>query len=242
MFERFNAYDFYGYFIPGAYAVVAAGTFWLIGFMLFAGDMPSMRGIDLGTSVLLLVVSYVLGHVIQTLAQSLAWPSREARTIGRRILAGEPLGPNQPPVLSRGLLDAFQRAASHAAFAGDVADDATKRQESFDLAYNRVASLPLGRYVEIYNGLYAMYRGLYFVSRVGLAVLILGLVAWWFVRLQVRDYYFEAEVLGALAAVVLAVLSWLTLGPFRRRHREFAVSFVKAVCLSTINAERRAGN
>src|SRR4051812_28619835 len=63
MIERFNFYDIYGYFVPGAFVI---GVAWFpFGFAL--GKWPSA---DLSNAVVFALAAYLAGLVVQSLAAS----------------------------------------------------------------------------------------------------------------------------------------------------------------------------
>jgi hypothetical protein len=58
MIDKFNFYDIYGYFLPGAAVIL---LLWLP-FGLVHGDWPKS---DLGSAVIGIIISYVAGHLLQ---------------------------------------------------------------------------------------------------------------------------------------------------------------------------------
>ena len=62
MIDRFNFYDIYGFVLPGT---LLLGIFWLpIG--LATGSLPAS---EISSTLLLLVLAYIAGHLLQTFAQ-----------------------------------------------------------------------------------------------------------------------------------------------------------------------------
>jgi len=61
MIDRFNFYDIYGYLLPGT---LLLGIFWFP-FGLGTGSLPAK---EVSTTLLLLALGYIAGHLLQTLA------------------------------------------------------------------------------------------------------------------------------------------------------------------------------
>ena len=64
MIDRFNFYDIYGYFIPGALLIA---LLWIP-----YGEMPSK---EISAALLMIVAAYIAGHILQIVATK-ALPSK----------------------------------------------------------------------------------------------------------------------------------------------------------------------
>ncbi len=65
MLDKFNLYDVLGYLIPGGTALLL--TYWF-GLMLLSRPIPNLN-LDLGRSLLLVAVSYIVGHLLASVGE-----------------------------------------------------------------------------------------------------------------------------------------------------------------------------
>ncbi|MGA2168899.1 MAG: hypothetical protein ABSG62_11855 [Terracidiphilus sp.] len=155
MIDRFNFYDIYGYLLPGT---LLMGIFWLP-FGLATGRLPAS---EVSTTLLLLALAYIAGHVLQTVA-SVVVPSKvgdgkgELRSRSNLLLdaANSKFSPGFKDDLAKKVKAAFGLEVL-----GDQPGDLTNRDTAFLEARAYLIRNKAANYVEQFEGLYAMMRGL----------------------------------------------------------------------------------
>jgi hypothetical protein len=156
--ERFNFYDLYGYLIPGVAIIIVA----LLPFPVLGLSLPEHTIPEGEVSALLLgvVVAYVIGHLIQSMAHS-AFPSKFDGAYPSTALL-DPGDSSLSPALK-------ERIATKAADAFNIplnvdakadGDEGKRRQDVFFLARSSSNPKETGSYSEQHQGLYSMMRGL----------------------------------------------------------------------------------
>lgn len=160
MIERFNFYDIYGYLIPGA---TLLGILWLP-FGIINGSWPAAQ---LAATVFILGFSYVIGHVLQTIAAATV-PSNLKDWNGKmRAPSDLILDPDDKNLASQ----IKSRLATYvqAEFGIDLeitqistgSDEISlKRSDAFFLCRGLLIRQKIANYAEQFEGLYAMLRGL----------------------------------------------------------------------------------
>ena len=218
MIDKFNFYDLYGHAMPGLILMV---LIWLpCG--LVEGKLPDA---DLGSAVLAVVVGYVLGHVLQILAQG-AFPSKflDPRSSKLRYPSDIFLDEDNSkvlPVFRRKLLKKIKKD-----FGLNVRDEAFAQPDPLDLRQKtrdhafRLCRSALLRgekfsYAEQFNGMYVLMRGLVAAFLVA-ASFYVGWTVGWTVK-QVADPSYLVViivVLDVLAGTLMAlVMRWLLAPP-----------------------------
>lgn len=201
MIERFNFYDIYGYMLPGT---LLFGLLWMP-FGLSYG-LPTN---ELSTTLLLLALAYVAGHVVQSVA-SMVVPSKapdktgELRPRSNVLLDADDT--RFSPEFKKDLGEKVKQAF-HVEVLGDDEKQRSSRNAAFFQARAYLIRAKCANYVEQFEGLYAMMRGLGCAFYVGTAYLAgwalsfhwktngLGYGLWWVLA---------AAVVGALVAAHLA--------------------------------------
>jgi hypothetical protein len=157
MIERFNFYDLYGYLIPGFVALALA---WLP-FALVGDALPSLGLADALTA---LVVSYVIGHVLYGLAAG-AFPSgRTAADQNTHLPSDDVLDPD---IEGNSAIYIDRLKAAIKKELGIDLDRAQAGKERLNLQKRaflecraKVISAGTGAYVEQFEGMYSLMRGL----------------------------------------------------------------------------------
>jgi hypothetical protein len=161
MIERFNFYDIYGYLLPGT---LLFGLFW-IPFGLTLG-LPSK---EISSTLLLLVLAYIAGHVLQTVALVVV-PSRVRDPKGNLRAPSNILLDADDPKFNEDfktdLTDKLKKAFNKKSLAEDSGRTDAFFQARAYLIRNKASS-----YVEQFEALYAMMRGLGCAFLVGFAYL-----------------------------------------------------------------------
>lgn len=157
MIERFNFYDVYGYFIPGTLLI---GVLWFP-HALADAKVPT----DLAAAVLGVIAAYVAGHVLQIVATKVL--SSWVRA-GNDYRAPSDLLLDPGPKFSKDFREKLT-AAIKERFGLDVADQ-KKRSEAFFLCRNSIiASKTSSSYVEQFEGMYVLMRGICAAAAAGFA-------------------------------------------------------------------------
>ena len=171
MIEKFNFYDIYGYFLPGAAVLL---LFWLpIG--LAQHKWPSG---DWTSALLGAAIAYVTGILLQTFAdkvlRSTAAKGHEGNQIYDRfpsqqlLDAGGPLSPTVKTGLADAVEDKFGIKKEDLAVGGTpTKTQDAHRNDAFLLARHFLVAAKEASYVEQYEGMYALTRGL--AAALGLA-------------------------------------------------------------------------
>jgi hypothetical protein len=224
LIEKFNFYDIYGYFFPGC---AMLGLLWLP-FAWVAWPWPKLSS-WVGAAVAI-IAAYILGHLVQTIANH-ALPSAAKGRAGALATAGRgesevKKNPWRQP--SSILLDAgdsafvsrltslvkesFQIDVSGSG-TGNTQDVDARRGEAFLLCRAVLVEARVAAYVEQFEGMYTLMRGLSLAFFFGAAYL-----AGW----ALSQFRFGcSKPLAAAAAVVLigvCVLVSYAAAPFGGRH------------------------
>jgi hypothetical protein len=224
MIERFNFYDIYGYILPGT---LLLGLFWLP-FGMSKGAWPTQ---EISTTLLLLAMAYIVGHLLQTVA-SVAVQSDVKDGSGVLRAPSSVLLDEGSLKFSRRFRDDLSIKIQNA-FGIDVLgngeDALLNRNAAFLQARAYLIRNKAANYVEQFEGLYAMMRGLGSAFFTGTAYLF----GW------VLSFHWQTRFLGAgiwMALVASAVASLLLTAAFfvfkesknaeRTRDRWLAVCFV----------------
>jgi hypothetical protein len=171
--ERFNFYDIYGYLLPGA---ALLGVLWLP----FDIINQSWPGAQLATTVFVLSFSYVIGHVLQTVATTTVPSKMKDRRGNLRAPSDLILDPDDTNLASK--VKADLAASVEAEFGIDLevghvstgSDEiSSKRTDAFFLCRSLLIREKIANYAEQFEGLYAMLRGLSVAFGIG-AVYLAG--------------------------------------------------------------------
>jgi hypothetical protein len=163
--KQFNFYDIYGYMLPG---ILLLGLFWLPVGML-TRSWPAQ---DLSNALFLAVLSYILGHIVQTIAPSII-PSTELdekkqlRFYSDIYLDYSNNSKFSPEFKERLAAQVLGMFGLNLYVTQDVIQDekgkstiSTNRQTAFFQARSYLIAKKSAHYVEQFEGLYAMMRGL----------------------------------------------------------------------------------
>jgi len=165
--ERFNFYDIYGYLLPGA---TLLGILWLP-FGIISGSWPAAQ---LAATVFILGFSYVIGHVLQTIAtatvpSSIKDPAGKMRAPSDRILDQDDktLASKVKSQLEHYVKAEFEidLGTTHIATGSD--DVSSSRTDAFFLCRGLLIRQKAADYIEQFEGLYALLRGLTLAFLVG---------------------------------------------------------------------------
>lgn len=208
MVERLNFYDVYGYLIPG---LVFVTLLWLP----FAVENETFLKLDLSSALLVLVLSYVAGHLIQGLAIN-ALPSTK-KDKGNRYPSDFLLDRNDtnlsPEVKDRVTLRITIK------FGLDVGDPnrpedrlmvSKRRSDAFFMCRRALIQAGLASYAEQFEGMYALMRGLSGACILGLGY-YLGLLIRYLARdvlnIPIPSMFFVGVVAIAPLVLLLALLA-----------------------------------
>lgn len=166
MIERFNFYDVYAYLIPG---FVLVALLWLP-FGIAADAWPQA---DVASAVAALLLGYVVGHVLHTVAGRSIPVSRKGRFPSDMALAGETKS------LSPEVVSGVKRAL-HARYGLDLEPPEPGVMDRDEALKKRLRDAPricrddllrgkVGTYAEQFQGMYALLRGLVAASALGVS-------------------------------------------------------------------------
>jgi len=201
MIERFNFYDLYGYLVPGIAVIV---VLWLPS-GLHQSALPDSKILSVAAT---LVVAYVTGHFIQSMA-TMAMSSAEIDSQGNRVYPSDRLLNKSDSTFSA---DLKSRIANNViewfALSVDVDSDVkdTKsplsaiRQDAFFLC-RRIGN-ESSTYAEQFQGLYSLTRGLAVAFGIGLFY-----SCGWLLGESVHSFPFVVPAADSLAVFVALSLS-----------------------------------
>lgn len=174
MEDKFNFYDFVGYVLPGGIAVALA--YWFCTLVL--GLPWSLSFDNLGESVLLLGLAYAAGHMVQVLGSRIE--SRHSRRWGG-YFSCRFMRDNDRQYTSefkKNLKESIEQTfgLAYAPPGSSTQDEDVRTQELFNLCYALLVQENASRYVEIFNGMYSLYRGWLATSWLGLGLSIIALI------------------------------------------------------------------
>lgn len=208
MIEKFNFYDIYGYFVPGA-AFLA--TFW-IPFGLVRHTWPPTSWTD---AIIAAVLAYILGHLVQSVATN-AIPSWEVKgPSGRNRFPSEiyldHTDKELPDSCKTSIQDLMRTQFGLELQVDKDGDDAIDkiRHNAFLLARQVLIQGKAVSYAEQFQGMYALTRGL-------VSVLALGF-SYWFgfaAAAIIRNKVVVGATVLILAASLLALAN-ISLGLLR---------------------------
>lgn len=206
MIERFNFYDVYGYFLPG---LVFLALLWLpIGI-----TREFWPGKEITSAIAVLAFAYILGHILQTVAQS-ALPSKGKDSKGRlRYPSDYFLDVDDRTFTTefKHQLESVVQSLFHISLnvSRPIPEEEIKRismarQDAFRLARNALLSSDTKSYGEQFQGLYALMRGLVIAFWIGSAYSL----GWALCSALVRRVQCVA-IFGAVAFTIAIVLGFV---------------------------------
>ena len=193
--ERFNFYDVYGYLLPGVLLLAMLQ----LPYAAVTGDWMLPDGV--ASALLAVAVSYVTGHLIQVAGRDLV-PSALKRPDGSRRYPSAYVLDKDGALGGRLREDVAERIL--ALFSLEVREERSPdagrdRQDAFLRCRARLVQLERARYLEQFQGLYTMMRGLFTASVLATAWacgwFLGGVPAWFMVTI------FALAFCGLLAAV-----------------------------------------
>jgi hypothetical protein len=160
--KQFNFYDIYGYLLPGT---LLLALFWLP-FGIVTNALPNQ---DPTKAVLLAAAAYILGHLIQSIANSVV-PSKVLDSQDRLRFPSELYLDGTNTVFSEKLKkrlkdqlnDIFKVEVDIEADGTGADQVSNTRQALFFQARTYLLSKKSATYLEQFEGLYALMRGLFF--------------------------------------------------------------------------------
>jgi hypothetical protein len=210
LIEKFNFYDIYGYFLPGAIALL---LFWLpIG--LAQHKFPSG---DWTSALLGAVLAYVTGILVQTFAdkalRSTASKVKEGNEVRERFPSQQLLDPGGPlsETIKTGVADAAEDQFGIKKEKLAINQKANKEQDgvrndAFFLARHFLVATKEAAYVEQYEGMYALTRGL--AAAFGMAaVYYFG----WAMSFLGGSWTSQAVYIAIAVGLIIALLSTIAL-------------------------------
>jgi hypothetical protein len=221
MIERFNFYDIYGYLLPGT---LLLGLFWFP-FGLATGSLPAK---EVSTTLLLLVLAYIAGHILQTLA-SVVVPSDVPDEKGIRRALSSILLDASSTKFSKGFrkgLASDVKDAFGLDVLGDGQEELANRNTAFFEARAYLIRNKAANYVEQFEGLYVMMRGLSCAFFLGCAYLLgWGLSFHWQTNWLGACVWFELVVSSLASLLLSAAFLVLKKSPEAERVRDRWLTF-----------------
>jgi hypothetical protein len=204
LIERFNFYDVYGYFIPGALLIA----------VLWAPHALVQRAFpasEISAALAMIVAAYVVGHMLQIVAAK-ALPSSELFGGEYRAPSDLLLEETHPQKVEKQFRDKLAGAV-RSAFGLDL-NVPESRRDAFLLCRNRVIAAGTASYVEQFEGMYVMMRGISAASAIGFAYALGWLCSGSFATGAIR-----------VALVLLFIASGVLWGFIDWKHRAWRLTF-----------------
>lgn len=235
MVNRFNFYDFLGYIIPGAF--VTALLLYFIGSIFGRPEILLIYLQGFGETIVFLVVSYVVGHLIQARGRKIE--QKEKDNWGG-YFSVQFLKDDNTFYTSDFRNIVKKMAQSQFGLSVDlVGNEVTqeqkdrRHQEIFDLCYAFVAQKGVSGQVAIHNAIYGMFRALLAVREVATFLAAVTTIRhasflgiYWYAS---GPGYYQPESTHLIISL-LFLLFFLGIGSFlRARLRHFAQRFVDSV-------------
>ena len=154
MMDRFNFYDIYGDVLPGT---LLLGIFWLP-FGLTTMSLPSS---ELSSTLLLLVLAYIAGHLMQMVALMVA-PIMVLDTKDKKRTRSSVILDQDNTVFSNDFKKRLGKLIENAfdlKIMGAEEEAILDRETAFYQARSYLLLVKNAGYVEQYEGLYALMRG-----------------------------------------------------------------------------------
>jgi len=207
--KQFNFYDIYGYLLPG---MLLLGVLWApVGLIT---HLPPSK--DLSDTVLVAALAYIAGHLVRVVSASVVPSTIIDSRLQRRVMSDYLLdksntdakwAPNFKVCLQRQVQELFN-ISLELDKDGDGANEISKnRNTAFFQARSYLIAKDSAAYVEQFEGMYSMMRGLGCCFYVG-AVYFAG---WWISFYSKNDWV----VWGMAAVTLLGVVGtlWFSLRP-----------------------------
>jgi hypothetical protein len=199
--EKFNFYDIYGYFIPGAVLLVL-----LYAPFTLTGWQPTVPLGEFSTVVLAVIVSYLIGYFMQSMATN-AVPSKfDGLYPSVRLLnpSDHTFATKLKETISVRCLSRFGIDPEISKEARSHPEVESARNTAFRLARAATNARRSGTYSEQYQGLYSMMRGLAITFAFGCLYMIGWSVSLWHYH-GTPVIAFWLEVLSLAATLGLAI-------------------------------------
>ena len=167
MEPKFNFYDFVGYVIPGGLFLLF--IYWLL--IAFVSISIPLKLDSIGDSLLILILSYTFGHLLQSLSNKIesnlvrkwgGWHSIQLLTADNEFYTDE---------FKTKIFEFAEEIFGVVPPNHDEEEQSKKRNEIFNLCYSLVVQEDIAQHTEIFNGLYSLYRGLIAVNMIGIFIM-----------------------------------------------------------------------
>lgn len=213
MVEKFNFYDIYGYLVPG-------GTLLALLWLPFAASVPKWPAVSAWAGAVVAAMSiaaaYVAGHLVQTLAvgampSSIKWEEKpKAGSSGSpkatsKVLRRKPSnimldyeGKAYVPRVPELVRESFQIdvSGSGSESLGEIKEIDKRREQAFLLCRAEIVEAKAATYVEQFEGMYTLMRGLSLSFYFGAAYT----AGWALAPLR----WGHSEAIASVAAILLA--------------------------------------
>jgi hypothetical protein len=206
--DNFNFYDIYGYLLPGvALTLVLLFPFWCYG-------RGPTADFGLGSALAATITAYMVGHLLQTIAVSAIPSTVRSKPKAARRYPSDILLDHDDETFTTGVKDQVAREI-RSTFSIDVNDKgnlSANRRDAFFLCRDVLVASKRASYVEQFEGMYSLMRGL-------TAALLLGAgyLAGWALALRQSHGWVLAErsalALSLAAALGAAVAGYEKLAP-----------------------------
>jgi hypothetical protein len=180
---EFNLYDFFGYIVPGA--VIFCLFYWFVLSFLAFELIVDLSAI--GTSILFIIIIYLLGHLSQAIGGYLGVfkAKKTDQFLSVRFLAddNDHFGPDFKTNIKLYASKIFSLDYEKLSFTEENLDEYYyQAQELFNLCYTFIIQEKSSGYVEVFNGLRGLFRGLttsgYFGFLIAIVIVFKQLWLW----------------------------------------------------------------
>lgn len=232
MQDKLTLYDFLGFIIPGTLCLLLFYWF-LISFLSYP---ISLSLSSIGDSILFLVVSYSMGHIVQSLGNRLEyklidkWGGWYSDTI---------LENNNDHYTNEFKTNIKEYIQNRFNLSYDVENEEQqliRKNEIFNLCYSTILQENMAPHTEIFNGHYGLYRGLLTVSWIGFIIAIIttlkhGVLS--ILELSGINYDFgyfgKFYIQHLMIGCVFIPLFYLASTIFEKRLKRFSLRFADSV-------------
>jgi hypothetical protein len=230
----FNFYDFVSYIIPGTF------LFGLLYWFLkgFCALELTIEINSIGESVLFIVASYSLGHLVQVVGNVIEERQKEkwGGWFSEQLLRpdNKHYSMEFKAHIKKFIREIFELSPDISPGGEEISKK--RRQEVFGLCYSFIVQEKIASHTEIFNGIYGLFKGFLSVVWIGipLSVLIISKHLLWFV-LSLKNVslpeglFWQYDLLQVKIGVPLLVVSILLIHPMECRFKYFAEKFADSV-------------
>jgi len=232
MASRFSFYDFLGYIIPGAFVTLL--IMYTIGSIFGTLNQVFSYIGGLGETVIFLVISYLIGHLIQARGRQIELKEKDKWggyfSIQFLRKDNDFYTSDFKNILKKQAKAQFGLPVD---IRGDQNQEDKRHQEIFNLCYAFVIQKGISRQTDIFSAVYGMFRALLVIREI--AIFLFSILTLYNVINLVVIYnrygwgWYQSESINLLVSSVLLAISLVSNKYLSARFQHFAQRFVGSI-------------